>query len=398
MQRTARLYHEQPDLRTFEARVLERRAGPGGAAEVILDRTAFYPTGGGQPHDRGTLGNCPVLDVLEEGEMVVHRVQGDLPAGPVRGAVDWDRRLDHRQQHTGQHILSRALADVAGAATVGFHLGSERCSIDLDREDLDEGALDKGEGLANRVVLEDVPVEARWYEDPADIPSTVRKEAPETGRIRIVTVGEFDANPCCGTHCARSGEVGPIKILRTGRRKGGLRVEFVCGSRALEDYRARHRLLRETALALTTEEGEVPQRVLSLLSENRTLRARLEKQGLELRDRLYREWSEEASEAGFARDVGEGRVAWLAPLAGELGRQRGEPVLLYSREGGTVQIVVGAPEVGSRGAGEMLRDLLESTGGRGGGSRRLAQGMVSFSELKQVLRAWPRIAEGEGRS
>jgi alanyl-tRNA synthetase len=376
MERTKRLYHADPELRTFEASVLELRPGPEGTWEAVLDRTAFYPTGGGQPHDLGTVAGVPVTEVLEEGEVVIHRLAARPPEGTVRGEVDWARRVDHRQQHTGQHILSRAFVDLFGADTVGFHLGAERCTIDLNREDLDEAALDRAEARANEVVTADVPVAATWYDDPASLPSDVRKEAPVAGAIRVVAVGDFDATPCCGTHCPRSGQVGPIKVLRTERKKGGIRVEFVCGGRALGDYARRHRALRSAALALTTEEFEVPERVLSLLGELKDARSRLEKTEAELRDRLVAEWAGEPHAGRFARDLGPGRAAWLAPAATELAGRRREPVLLVSAEGEGVKVALAVPPDSGLDAGALARPLLAAAGGRGGGSKLVARGQV----------------------
>jgi alanyl-tRNA synthetase len=394
MTKTKRLYHDDPELRIFQAEVVETRPGPGETLEVVLDRTAFYPTGGGQPHDLGILDGRRVLDVFEEGERVVHRIKGEAPAGAVRGEVDWERRLDHRQQHTGQHILSRAFVDTADANTVGFHLGAERCTIDLDREDLDDEALERAERAANDMVLADVAVEAAVYPDLDAVPVHLRKEAAVTGDIRVVTVGDFDANACCGTHCARSGEVGPIKVVRTERKKGGLRVEFLCGRRALEDYRLRHRALRGLALDLTTEEPEVPARVAALREELKEARARAEWAEAELRERLVDDWAAETGSGPYARDLGPDRGSWLGPMASELAVRRGEPVLLVSAGPDGVQVALAVPETAEGNAGRILRALLEPRGGKGGGSNRLAQGRVPAAEGEALLRAWRESGAG----
>ncbi len=384
---TLRLYHDDPELRNFEARVLLARPGPGGSAEVLLDRTAFYPTGGGQPHDLGTLGGRAVLEVFEEGEAVVHRLDGPVAGETVRGEVDWDRRLDHRQQHTGQHLLSRAFLDAAGAGTVGFHLGAARCTIDLDREDLSEASVERAEREANAAVLADLPVTVAWYDDPARVPREVRKDVPTTGRIRVVSVGNYDHNLCCGTHCPRSGQVGPVKVLRWERRKGGIRLEFVCGGRALADHRAKHAALRGIALALTTEELEVPGRVASLVEEHKALRARVERTEAELRGRLIAAWAAEPGAGAFHRDLGPERAGWLAAASASLAEARGEPVLLTSEEADGVRVALAAP-AGGRHAGNALKALLAGHGGRGGGSDRVGQGRVPADRLAGLLGAW----------
>jgi alanyl-tRNA synthetase len=361
--RIRRLYHEDPELRTFTASIVESRSGPKGLSELVLDRTAFYPTGGGQPNDVGVLAGREVVDVIEEGETVIHRVRGPAPEGEVEGKVDWEVRLDHRQQHTGQHILSRALVDGDGVNTIGFHLGKETCSIDLDRI-VGEEELGRAEVMANEIVMADVPIEARWYEDPSD------------------------ATPCCGTHCTRSGQVGPIKVLRWERRRGGTRVEFVCGGRALADYGRRLGALRTAALAFTTEELLVPDRVTALQEEAKELRSRLEKAESELQSRIIEEWVGEGPAKPLMRDVGDGRVAWLASMARELSERRRGPVLLYSTEATTTRFALAVPEDESRSAGETLKNLLASVGGRGGGSERIGQGAAPRDTLPRVLEAW----------
>jgi len=385
MVKTERLYHADPELRTFEASVVALRPGPEGAWEAVLDRTAFYPTGGGQPHDLGTLGGVPVVEVVEEGEAVVHRLAARPPEGPLRGEVAWARRVDHRQQHTGQHILSRAFVDLFGAETVGFHLGADRCTIDLDREDLDEAALASAEARANEIVTTDLPVTATWYDDAASVPATVRKEAPVEGAVRVIAVGDFDATPCCGTHCPRSGQVGPIKVLRTERKKGGIRVEFVCGGRAMSDYARRHRALRTAALALTTEEFEVPERVAALQAELKDARSRLEKTEAELRARMVAAWAAEPAAGRFARDLGPDRSGWLAAAATDLAGRRGEPVLLVSAEADGVKVALAVPADSGYDAGAMARPILAAAGGKGGGSRLVARGRVPAGAGASVI-------------
>jgi len=380
---TRRLYHEDGELRTFEATVLEAPAREDGRHAVVLDETAFYPTSGGQPHDTGQLGEARVVDVVEDGDRVVHVVDGDAPSGRVTGTVDWDRRMDHRRQHTGQHILSRAIQDTRGAKTVGFHLGEERCSIDLDRP-LDDAALAEGEMAANRVVLDNQPVVARWYDGPEDAPEEVRSTLPDERPLRLVAVGEFDLNACCGTHVSRAGDVGPVKILRWEKNKGGVRVEFVCGERALADYGRRHRALRDLALDLTTEEFAVPKRVAALRDEHKQLRVRLEKTEDELRERLALVWTSEAGEGPLCRDLGPGREDWLAPMAtrlAELGKRR---VLLLAGDGEVRRLALACPPGDEARAGDLLREALTGTGGKGGGSDRLARGQVPQADLEQV--------------
>ncbi|NNF05732.1 MAG: alanyl-tRNA editing protein, partial [Candidatus Eisenbacteria bacterium] len=318
MPSTTRLYHEHPTLTEFEARVLRSEPGDDGSLHVVLDQTAFYPTGGGQPHDIGYLQDAPVLDVWENGEEVVHRIDGTELPEAVSARVDWDRRVDHRQQHTGQHILSRAFELVLKASTIGFHLGSEKCTIDLDQLDLSPQKIIEVEDLANRIVTEDHEVRQSWHKDVSELPESIRKSFEAEGDIRLISIGEFDVNPCCGTHCERSGQVGLIKVLKLEKNKNGTRVEFVCGRRALQDYRARHEELGSVARDLTTDALDVRNRVEALRSEHKETRSRLEKADKELRQLLTQAWAEEArkeSSSMLVKELDASRQSWMSPLA-----------------------------------------------------------------------------------
>ena len=197
-----RLYYTDSYLRAFPATVLER-SELAGAPAAVLDRTAFYPTSGGQPHDTGRLGAARVLDVQvrEPDQQVLHLLDAPLEPGPVEGEIDWIRRFDHMQQHTGQHILSQALLRVAGAETIGFHLGPESVSIDLPSPP-SERQIGEAEDLANQIVTGNLPVRA-WFPDPAELRELPLRKPPEVaGPVRLVAIGDFDLSPCGGTHVA----------------------------------------------------------------------------------------------------------------------------------------------------------------------------------------------------
>jgi alanyl-tRNA synthetase len=264
----------------------------------------------------------------------------------------------------------------------------DRCTIDLDRESLDEDAMDRAERAANVVVMADLPVVAAWYPDAASAPRHLRKEAPAEGPVRVVAVGTFDATPCCGTHCDRAGQVGPIKVLRWERKKGGLRIEFVCGARAMGDYARRHRALRGLALALTVDEFDVPERVAAIQDEARAERARAEKAEAELRDGLLERWAVGQVDGAFVRDVGPGRAEWLAPMASALADRRGAPVLLTSADGAEGRAALAAPSGWPAHAGNVLRSLLAAHEGRGGGNDRLGTGKLPAGRLGELADAW----------
>ncbi|MBC7224597.1 MAG: alanyl-tRNA editing protein, partial [Anaerolineae bacterium] len=252
---TTRLYYDDPYLTEFTARVVERLEWDGHPA-VVLDRTAFYPTSGGQPHDTGRLQDVRVVGVEEDPEgRVVHLLERPLQADEVRGQVDWARRFDHMQQHTGQHILSQACWRTLRAETVGFHLGEEAATIDLDVPDLDLAALERAEVLANDIVCQDLPVHTAFLTDDEAATLPLRKPPAVHGKIRVVQVEGFDASACGGTHVRRTGEVGPIAVVRVEHRGRESRVHFLCGHRATQDHRQRIRITSGLMAALTVGLG-----------------------------------------------------------------------------------------------------------------------------------------------
>jgi len=246
MSRTERLYYNHPDTRTFEATVIRSEPRGDGVA-VWLDRTAFYPTSGGQPFDTGLLGGAPVLDVQddEQGD-IVHMVGDVSPAvgALVQGSIDWDRRFDHMQQHTGQHVLSAVLEHAFGARTLSFHLGSDSCSIDVDRE-LSAAQIAKGEFGANQAVWLDLPVTIRYASEEEVRALPLRKESARTGTLRLIEIEGLDLSACGGTHVNRTGAIGQVALVSWERFKGGQRIEFLCGGRAL----GRFQRLRDTSAA-----------------------------------------------------------------------------------------------------------------------------------------------------
>ncbi len=273
---TQRLYYSDPYTTAFDARCIEHTTF-NDAPAVVLDRTYFYPTSGGQPHDTGTLNGIPVIDVaVREGDgAILHIVERPLAGEQVHGEIDWARRFDYMQHHTGQHILSQAFVRLAEAETIGFHMSPDSITIDLDTPTLDAALLEQVETLANQIVFEDRPVRA-WFPDESELATLVLRKTPEVGGpLRVVEVAGFDLNACGGTHVARTGAVGLIKIVRTERRGEALRVEFRCGGRALADYREKNALMNRLAAALTTGYWDVPAALERLRDENQSLRREL---------------------------------------------------------------------------------------------------------------------------
>ena len=233
---TLRLYHADSTLRDFTARIVARRDTERGPA-VRLDRTAFYPTAGGQPHDTGTLNDVRVRDVWDEDDGAVwHLLERGVDGDAVTGAIDWERRFDHMQQHTGQHLLSAGFVRLLDAPTVSFHLGTDESTIDLTVPALDWEDAFRVEAEVNRVIWEDRPVDVRVFGEDEIHAVPLRKPPQVRGAIRVVWVRDVDASACSGTHVPRTGVLGIVKIVRLERYKGGMRAGFLCGARALAHY------------------------------------------------------------------------------------------------------------------------------------------------------------------
>jgi alanyl-tRNA synthetase len=272
---TIRLYYKDAYLTEFDAQVLRSLPGDKNTRGVVLDRTCFYPTSGGQPCDHGFLLSQPVVDVMEQDGDIIHWIEGSLETAQVHGQIDWPRRFDHMQQHTGQHILSQAFIKLFEAETTGFHLGAEFSTIDIARSSLNENEAQSVERLANEIVLSDRPVTTRFVSIDQLAGLDLRKMPNVDKDIRIVKVEGFDQTPCGGTHCARTGQVGPIAIRRWEHRGAETRVEFLCGWRALRDYHWKTAAINELAVTFSVKDTDLPDAVLRLREESTAYRREL---------------------------------------------------------------------------------------------------------------------------
>jgi len=225
----AKLYYSQPWLRELDTRITSQREVEGKYL-VVLAETIFYPTGGGQPHDLGTINGIPILDVFEEDGTVFHVLPVPLEGSSAHGVLDWPRRLDHMQQHSGQHLLSAIFQDEYGYRTESFHLGAEYCSIDITTPDLTRQEQLAAEARANELILEDLPV-FTYTLQPEEFGQVPLRKIPDLpGPLRIVEIQGFDYSPCSGTHVGKTGQIGLLKILKAERYKGMTRVYFLCGA------------------------------------------------------------------------------------------------------------------------------------------------------------------------
>lgn len=272
-----RLYYKDPYLKEFKGKILEKIRIDGKPA-IVLDNTCFYPTSGGQPNDLGYIQNMPIVDVIEDKEKIIHILKEDIEEkceDTIIGKIDWKRRFDHMQQHSGQHILSAAFEKLWDADTVSFNLGDEICSIDIMKDNITSEEIKKVEELANDIVLKNMPIEVYFVEREKVGKLNLRKLPLQKGKIRIVEVKDFDVCACCGTHCRTTGEIGLIKILKWENRGAKIRIDFLCGKRSLKDYFWKNELIRNISNKLTIKDSELGEVVERMLEEKKDTRKKL---------------------------------------------------------------------------------------------------------------------------
>lgn len=380
-------YLSDPYRVSFSSRVAEAEPVGNGLFAVYLDETYFYPDSGGQPDDRGTLGGNPVVAVAESEQGVRHLVQGELHAGmEVEGRIDWERRFDHMQQHTGQHLLSRVCLEEYKLKTVSFHLGEEICTIDLEGGAPSGENLDAAETKANHFVFKNVPISCRIVgaDEFAAIPRpgsgspVLRSRLPEgIDRVRIVEIEGFDSSTCCGTHVRSTGEIGIIKILGLEKIKGNARVEFMCGGRAAKDYAGKHVLLGVLASGFSTDWREMPRIVEKLTEENKELRKKSEELGHELAGFRAAEFSKPTSAAGgfdvVQRIFSTGDAVSLRETATQI-RAMGKKIVLFGLSGPSPALIFACSVEVPLNMGEIMRASAAVIGARGGGGKDFAQG------------------------
>ncbi len=374
---TLRLYYEDAYRTEFDAQVLRSIPGDKDTMGIIVDRTCFYPTSGGQPCDRGTLDTQPVFEVSEKDGEIVHWIAGKLQGPSVHGRIIWPRRFDHMQQHTGQHILSQAFLKALRAQTVSFHLGEEFSTIDLDRPTLEASEAEAIEDLANQIVFANQPVTARFV-SPEEVVALELRKAPTVEQdIRIVEIEGFDRSPCGGTHCSRTGEVGPIAVRRWERRAQQIRVEFLCGWRALRDHRWKTTTVNELALAFSVQDRDLSAAVLRLVQEAADSRRELHRLQDEL---LAAEAARLLAEATWWNDTrivlhafDQREPQQVRKLAALLTTGQ-KTIALLGISGKQARLVFASTEDSAADMAAVLKKTCLTFGGGGGGQPRLAQG------------------------
>lgn len=388
---TERLYYHDATLRSFSARVVEI-AGDG--TTVYLDRTAFYPTSGGQPHDTGTLGGCAVTDVVDEGTRIAHVLEAPLriaAGAEVPGEIDWSRRHDHMQQHTGQHLLSAVLADQLGFDTVSVHFGPESSTLDVaDRSGgtsiLDADALAEVERSANRLIADARRVVVT-FEDAASV-TGLRKPVDRGGELRVVTIEGVDRSACGGTHVSSTAQIGFLQLRRQERVRHGVRIEFVCGERAVRRARRDLEALARVARVFSASLDDAARLVEAQAAEVSDLRAEhrrlVESQAKSVAVDLYTKTEARADGLRIITQrvtAGVDSVRALALACASL-----EHVVYVGASHEPPSVLVASSNDSGVHAGNVLKNLLPEFGGRGGGSARLAQGSLpSASAVDEIV-------------
>lgn len=386
-----RLYYVDSYRKSFTARVVEASQNEQGQAYVVLDNTAFYPEGGGQPSDMGTLNGISVIDVEEVDGEIRHTVAESLNVGTeVAGMIDWERRFDHMQQHAGQHILSAAFVELFEFATVSFHLGKEIVSIDLDCEEVSPEQLKAVERLANDIILENRPIETKWVTEEELDQYSLRKQLAVTDEIRLVIIPNFDDNGCGGTHPGSTGQVSALKILSTEKQKRKVRVYFVCGERVLQQLHQKNHELAESSKLLSAPETGIAEAVQKLLTTNHLLEKSLE----EAQEALLTFEAEKllaTQQRGIVKAVFTGRtVQQLQKLARLLVAEADEVVvLLVASNEERLQFVAARGASVDTSMKQVSAATLPLINGKGGGNDAFVQGggecKIPAEELLQAM-------------
>lgn len=380
---TDRLYYNDSYLKEFRARVVD--ASPD-RLRVYLDQTAFYPTSGGQPFDVGTLGGIAVSEVIDEEGRVVHRLAAPLAGDEVSGVIDWQRRFDHMQQHTGQHLLSAVLLDLFKAPTVSFHLGAESSTIDIGRV-LDAAQIREAELRASQIVFENRPVSVSYQDSSENL--DLRKPTEREGTIRIISIQDLDRSACGGTHVRATGEIGPIVIRKLDKIRGNQRIEFLCGMRVVRRARADYEALSAIARSFSAQLDETPALVTAQMEKLQESDKARKKLSAELAQARGRErYAATAPDANGIRRVVERVGALSDDLRSEAQSfTAGEKSVFLVAASDPAAILFAASKDSGINAGELLKAALTKAGGRGGGSPTMAQGSLPSKDmLESVLK------------
>lgn len=395
--KSQRLYFSDSYTTRFKANIVERVEANGRHA-VILDQTYFYPTSGGQPHDTGYLNDTAVTNVTirkADGAILHWLGKGEIWFDAVTGQIDWTRRFDFMQQHTGQHILSQAFIQTAEAETIGFHLSDNSVTIDLDTIALTPEQIEQAEFLANQIIWQNRLIKVRWVTAEQAQKLPLRKIPPvREGKLRLIEIDKFDLTACGGTHTAATGSVGMIKILKLERRKDKMRVEFACGQRALQDYRLKNSIINNLTAQLTTGASEILPAVGRMQVEAKENRRLIKRQ----QNALLQLWVHELRETAvkhhnftlihhvFKED--DLNLGQLRALSGQLTKKDIPTIALLGIAGKQSFLMFSRSDNAPGDMNQLLKTAMQVLGSEaGGGSSKIAQGGAPAADTEKVQQA-----------
>jgi alanyl-tRNA synthetase len=393
---TSHLYYTDAYTTEFDATVVAVTTLDGKPA-LALDRTYFYPTSGGQPNDTGRLSHdtieAAVVDVIAHDSVILHILAGPVPlqpGDPVHGALDWPRRFDHMQQHSGQHLLSQVFYRVFGWETVSVHFGADESTLDLDATSVTPEQLAAAEAQANDLVYASLPITA-YFVDESNIGSVPLRRPPKvTGQIRIVEIAGFDYSACGGTHVRTTAELGPVKLIRQERRRGQTRITFLCGKRAVADYARKHHLLTEIAAIFSTDISQTPALVARGQEQIKELQYRVNELAAAQLAQTAARLVAAALEVGDTRVVThlltDQPVDTAKTLANQIQAQGAAVALLACSQGDKATVIFARSDDALGHMGNLLRASLNAFGGNGGGRPEFAQGGgIAIASLPTLL-------------
>ncbi|PEJ77131.1 alanyl-tRNA editing protein [Bacillus wiedmannii] len=390
-----KLYYTDPYKKDFTTKVIKQDYDKDGNLYVVLNETAFYPTDGGQPHDTGTLNGIAVLDVKEVNDEIHHFITEQLHTEEVEGKINWERRFDHMQQHAAQHILSAAFWDHFNIPTIGFHLGKETVTIDLETENLHAEIVEKAIQIANKIVFENHPIRTLWMnlEEAKTLP--LRKEPTITENIRVVIIENFDYNGCGGTHPKRTGEVGPIQVLGWERNKGGIRLTFIAGWRTLNLMGQQLQIMKDVSKQLNSSESDIPAKVAQLLTSQKENEKAIQTMNEKLLFAEANELVQQPTEihAGIliSKVFTNRSMQEIAKLSAIITEQQEHAITYFVIENeDKLQCILACGKTVTLDMNALLKEALPTIEGKGGGNKKSARGggkavMTGDGFLKQLV-------------
>ncbi|PEN86552.1 alanyl-tRNA editing protein [Bacillus toyonensis] len=373
-----KLYYIDAYTKDFTTKIIKQDYDKEDNLYVVLNETAFYPTGGGQPYDTGTLNGTLVTNVEEVNGEIRHFIAEQLETAEVEGKINWERRFDHMQQHAAQHILSAAFWDHFNIPTIGFHLGKETVTIDLETENLPAETIEKAVQIANNIVFENHPIRIQWMnlEEAKTLP--LRKEPTLTENIRVVIIENFDYNGCGGTHPRRTGEVGLIQVLNWERNKGGIRLTFIAGWRTLKLMGQQQQIMKDVSKQLNSSETDIPAKVAQLLISQKENEKAIQTMNEKLLFAEANELLQQPAEihAGFliSKVFINRSMQEVAKLSAIIIEQQEHAITYFVIENDDkLQCILACGKTVTLDMNALLKDALPAIEGKGGGNKKSAR-------------------------